>query len=94
MRGSDPHATLYWLARMLYAGEDPGFVSRRIMIHAAEDVGLADPQALVVAAAPRRQWKGSACPGQDYTGGGRALYRRGSQEQFSDQRYRRGFRCC
>ncbi len=51
MRGSDPHATLYWLARMLYAGEDPGFISRRIMIHAAEDVGLADPQALVVAAA-------------------------------------------
>lgn len=51
MRGSDPQATLYWLARMLYAGEDPGFISRRIMIHAAEDVGLADPNALVVAAA-------------------------------------------
>ena len=51
MRGSDPHATLYWLARMLYAGEDPVFISRRIMIHAAEDVGLADPQALVVAVA-------------------------------------------
>ncbi len=51
MRGSDPQATLYWLARMLYAGEDPVFISRRIMIHAAEDVGLADPQALVVATA-------------------------------------------
>jgi putative ATPase len=51
MRGSDPNATLYWLARMLYAGEDPEFVSRRMMIHAAEDVGLADPQALVVAVA-------------------------------------------
>jgi putative ATPase len=51
MRGSDPHATLYWLARMLYAGEDPAFISRRIIIHAAEDVGLADPQALVVAVA-------------------------------------------
>jgi putative ATPase len=51
MRGSDPHATLYWLARMLYAGEDPVFISRRITIHAAEDVGLADPQALVVAVA-------------------------------------------
>lgn len=49
MRGSDPQATLYWLARMLYAGEEPEFISRRIMIHAAEDVGLADPQALVVA---------------------------------------------
>lgn len=51
MRGSDPQATLYWLARMLYAGEDPEFISRRIMIHAAEDVGLANPQALVVATA-------------------------------------------
>lgn len=51
MRGTDPQATLYWLARMLYAGEDPAFICRRIMIHAAEDVGLADPQALVVACA-------------------------------------------
>ncbi|OPX88742.1 MAG: Replication-associated recombination protein A [Pelotomaculum sp. PtaB.Bin104] len=49
MRGSDPQATLYWLARMLYAGEDPEFICRRIMIHAAEDVGLADPQALILA---------------------------------------------
>lgn len=49
MRGSDPQATLYWLARLLYAGDDPVFIARRIMIHAAEDVGLADPQALVVA---------------------------------------------
>lgn len=51
MRGSDPDAALYWLARMIYAGEDPAFLARRLMIHAAEDVGLADPQALVVAAA-------------------------------------------
>lgn len=51
MRGSDPDATLYWLARMLYAGEDPRFIARRLMIHAAEDVGLADPGALQVAAA-------------------------------------------
>ncbi|APC08856.1 AAA family ATPase [Neomoorella thermoacetica] len=49
MRGSDPDAALYWLARMIYAGEDPAFLARRLMIHAAEDVGLADPQALVVA---------------------------------------------
>lgn len=51
MRGSDPQATLYWLARLLYAGEDPVFICRRLMIHAAEDVGLADPQALLVATA-------------------------------------------
>ena len=49
MRGSDPDAVLYWLARMLDAGEDPKFVARRIMICASEDVGNADPQALLVA---------------------------------------------
>lgn len=51
MRGSDPDAAVYYLAKMLYAGEDIKFISRRIMICAAEDVGLADPQALVVASA-------------------------------------------
>lgn len=49
MRGSDPDATLYYLARMLYAGEDIKFIARRMMVHAAEDVGTADPLALVVA---------------------------------------------
>ena len=49
MRGSDPDAALYYLARMLYAGEDPKFVARRIMICASEDVGNADPNALNVA---------------------------------------------
>ncbi|MDK2820149.1 MAG: putative ATPase [Clostridia bacterium] len=49
MRGSDPDAALYWLARMIYSGEDPAFLARRLMVHAAEDVGLADPQALVIA---------------------------------------------
>lgn len=49
MRGSDPDAAVYYLARMLYAGEDPAFIARRIMICAAEDVSNADPQALVVA---------------------------------------------
>ena len=49
MRGSDPDAAVYYLARMLYAGESVTFIARRMMIHAAEDVGLADPQALQVA---------------------------------------------
>src|SRR5678816_953972 len=49
MRGSDPDATLYWLAKMIHAGEDPRFITRRILICAAEDVGLADPMALVLA---------------------------------------------
>jgi len=49
IRGSDPDSALYWLARMLNAGEDPRFIARRIAIAAAEDVGNADPQALLVA---------------------------------------------
>ena len=49
MRGSDPDAAVYYLARMLYAGEDVRFIARRIMICASEDVGNADPNALVVA---------------------------------------------
>ena len=51
MRGSDPDAALYWLARMIAAGEDPRFIARRIVIQAAEDVGNADPMALTVATA-------------------------------------------
>jgi putative ATPase len=49
MRGSDPDAALYWLAKMIHAGEDPRFITRRLVICAAEDVGLADPMALVLA---------------------------------------------
>ena len=49
MRGSDPDAAIYWLAKMIHAGEDPRFIARRILICAAEDVGLADPMALVLA---------------------------------------------
>jgi putative ATPase len=51
MRGSDADAALFWLARMLEAGEDPRFIARRMVILASEDIGLADPQALVVAVA-------------------------------------------
>jgi putative ATPase len=51
MRGSDPDAAVYWIARMLEAGEDPRFIARRIAILASEDVGNADPQAICVAAA-------------------------------------------
>ncbi|HTL88870.1 MAG TPA: AAA family ATPase [Leptolyngbya sp.] len=48
LRGSDPDAALYWLARMIYAGEDPRFILRRMLILASEDVGLADPNAVVI----------------------------------------------
>ena len=51
IRGSDADAAVYWLARMLEAGEDPRFIARRLVIHASEDIGLADPQALLIATA-------------------------------------------
>jgi putative ATPase len=49
IRGSDPDATLFWLARMLEAGEDARYIARRMVVHASEDIGLADPRALMVA---------------------------------------------
>ena len=51
LRGSDPDAALYWMARMVYAGEDPRFIIRRMLIFAAEDIGMADPRALLIATA-------------------------------------------
>jgi putative ATPase len=51
MRGCDPHATAYWLEKMLQSGEDPRFIARRMIIHASEDVGLADNRALLIATA-------------------------------------------
>src|SRR6185436_7554615 len=53
MRGSDPDAALYWLTRMIEAGEDPLFIARRLVIFAAEDIGTAEPQALSVAIAAK-----------------------------------------
>ncbi|MGD9606245.1 MAG: replication-associated recombination protein A [Leucobacter sp.] len=51
IRGSDPDAAIHYLARMIEAGEDPRFIARRLMVHAAEDIGMADPQALTIAVA-------------------------------------------
>src|SRR5215216_3600701 len=51
IRGSDPDAALFWLARMIEAGEDPRFIARRMVVHASEDIGMADPTALLVATA-------------------------------------------
>lgn len=51
MRGSDPQGALHWLARMIEAGEDPRFIARRIVVHASEDVGMADPSVLPIAVA-------------------------------------------
>jgi putative ATPase len=81
MRGSDPDATLYWLAKMIHAGEDPRFIARRIVIHAAEDVGLADPIALLLATPPssRRVHRLARSPNPHRRS--RPLHRHRSQEQ-------------
>lgn len=66
VRGSDPDAALYWLAKMIYAGEDPKFVMRRLLILAAEDIGLADPNGIVVTSACARALEWCGLPEAQY----------------------------
>ena len=71
VRGSDPDAAVYWLSRMIEAGEDPLFIARRLVILAAEDVGMADPQGLPVAVAAQQAVHFIGMPeGANSTGGG------------------------
>jgi putative ATPase len=74
LRGSDPDAALYWLARMVYAGEDPRFILRRMLILAGEDVGLADPQAIVVVNACAQAFDRIGMPEGQYPLAQAALY--------------------
>jgi putative ATPase len=74
LRGSDPDAALYWLAKMIYAGEDPRFVVRRMIIFASEDIGLADPQALVVATSAARALEWVGLPEAQYSLAEAAIY--------------------
>ncbi len=74
LRGSDPDAALYWLAKMLYAGEDPRFIARRMVIFASEDVGLADPQALLVAVAAAQALEFVGLPEAQYNLAEAAIY--------------------
>jgi putative ATPase len=74
LRGSDPDAALYWLARMIYAGEDPRFILRRMLILASEDVGLADPQAVVVVSACAQAFDRIGLPEGQYPLAQAALY--------------------
>jgi putative ATPase len=74
LRGSDPDAALYWLARMIYAGEDPRFIFRRMTILASEDVGLADPQAVVVVNACAQAFDRVGLPEGQYPLAQAALY--------------------
>ncbi len=74
MRGSDPDAAVYWVARMLQAGEDPRFIARRIAILASEDIGLADPMAIQVAAAAYQITERVGMPECQLTLGQAAIY--------------------
>jgi len=74
MRGSDPDAALYWLAKMLHAGEDPRFLFRRMLILACEDVGLADPQAIVVVNAAAEAFERVGLPEGNYFLSSACLY--------------------
>ena len=74
IRGSDPDAVLYWLARMIYAGEDPSFAWRRMVISAAEDIGLADPQALAVVTSAAAAFERVGMPEGQYHLAEAALY--------------------
>jgi putative ATPase len=74
VRGSDPDAALYWMSKMLYAGEDPRFILRRLYILAAEDIGLADPQAVVVVDACARAFEWVGMPEGQYHLSLAALY--------------------
>jgi putative ATPase len=74
VRGSDPDATLYWLAKMIHAGEDPRFIMRRLLILAGEDIGLADPNGIVVAASCATAFEWVGLPEGLYHLGLAALY--------------------
>ena len=74
LRGSDPDAALYWLAKMVYAGEEPRFIFRRMLILACEDVGLADPQALVVVQAAAEAFEQVGLPEGQFHLASAALY--------------------
>ncbi len=74
LRGSDPDAALYWMARMIYSGEDPRFIVRRMIIFSSEDIGLADPQALVIATATAQALEWVGLPEAQYPLAQAALY--------------------
>lgn len=91
VRGSDPDAAVYWMARMLEAGEDPPFIARRLAILASEDIGNANPRGIMVAAAcwelVEREW---ACPSAGSSSASALLPRPRPQEQRQLPRHRRG----
>ena len=93
VRGSDPDAALYWLAKMLYAGEDPRFILRRLLILAGEDIGMADPNGLVVASAAAQAFEWMGMPEGMYPiVDGHAVSGHRAQEQQRRQLFSRAWR--
>ena len=93
LRGSDPDAALYWFARMLTGGEDPRYIARRLMRFAAEDIGMADPNALTQALAGWETYERLGSPGGrtgDRAGGGLSRHR--TEIERGLHRVRRGAR--
>lgn len=84
IRGSDPDAALFWMARMLKAGESPRFIFRRMLISAAEDIGLADPQALVVVEAAASAFERVGLPEGQFFLAQAALYLANTQKSNSN----------
>ena len=66
IRGSDPNAAIYWLARMVEGNEDPKFIARRLIISASEDIGLANPTALIMANIALTQFKNRVARRKNY----------------------------
>jgi len=87
VRGGDPDAALYWMARMIYSGEDPRFIVRRMIILASEDIGLADPQALVVATAAAQALEWVGLPEAQYALAQAAIYLATAPKSNSCQAY-------
>ena len=87
LRGSDPDAALYWMAKMIYAGEDPRFIVRRMIIFASEDVGMADPQALSVATAAAQALEWVGLPEAQYNLAQAAIYLATAQKSNSAGAY-------
>jgi putative ATPase len=92
VRGSDPDAALYWLAKMLYAGEDPRFIIRRLIILAGEDIGLADPQGLVVTSAAAQAFEFIGLPEGIYPLVQATLYLATAPKSNSANSYFKAFR--
>lgn len=93
VRGCDPDAALYWLAKMLYAGEDPRFILRRLLILAGEDVGLADPMGLVVASAAAQAFDYVGLPEGIYPIAEATLYLATAPKSNSAGAYFKAFQC-